>query len=198
VSYLANWTLYPFPAPDAKANTSLVYQQQLQCVTSGASAWSFHLDTRTYTAGCKAPPATFDDPCDSVMFEQVSNAVGTLATLHGAFVGCSEIGSHLIVAVNGTQLTDVVPGTTGDPAPGLVVCDAGTDIASSHAAAKQHCGLGRGPAQLATWKFVPLPVASGPIDSVSTNIPLAELCLEVGTRSFSYAAATGAVSEGCH
>ena len=196
-SYLTNWILYPFPVGDAKADAPLVWQQQIQCVRSGANAWSFHLDSLTYTSGCPTPPPNFADACDSAMFQQVSNAIGELATLHGAFAACSESGSQLIIIVNGTQLTDIVPGTNGDPAPGVIVCDAGTAIADNQANAKQVCGLGSGPAQLAPWHFTPLPVAAGPVDSATFDTAAGTACITVGAQSFTFTVATSAVTPGC-
>jgi hypothetical protein len=131
------------------------------------------------------------------MFEQVSNAVGTLATLHGAFVACSEIGSQLVVATDGTQLTDVNPKMKGDPTPGVLVCDTGSAIAGKFPAAKAYCGLGEGLAQLAPWKFVSLTVAAGPVDSAIANVAAGTICLKVGARSFTYSTATSSVTEGC-
>jgi hypothetical protein len=186
-SYLANWEFYPFPAPDARVvDEHPVFPQQYQCVGNAKELWSFHFDSLAYTAGCQRPPdwqGILGRPCDAFLYVGTPTT-SALYAYYGKPVACDVIG------------TVVVGVMEGKPQPGVVVCD--TLTATDAERASRTCGISFDPAlSPSPWSFVPLPVASGPVDNASFNTTAETACVTAGGQSFTFAVASRSVTAGC-
>ena len=186
-SYIANWSLYPFPTSTAVEVGSAEFSQQYQCVADALSRWTFHFETLTFTTGCPVPPQVSPDmqPCAAVLWSTL-NTIARLVMTDGKVVSCSQQGSRMAVAVN------------GNPVPGILVCDAGSAAIGNSALVKDHCGLAlKSPGAADVWQFSPLPVSQGPVDSATFDTTAGTACVTAAGRPFTFTLATRAFTPGC-
>jgi hypothetical protein len=185
-SYLANWAFYPFPANDAHLVGSPVGPGQYQCVGNASQFWTFHFDSYTYTQSCKVPPDTqgiFLRPCDAFLYWSTKTTQEIFAQ-YGKPVACAVIG------------TVVVGVMEGKPQPGVVVCDTLTSTDAEQAS--RNCGISFDPAlSPSPWSFVPLPLASGPVDNATFDTKAGTACVTARGQSFIFTVASRAVTPGC-
>lgn len=183
-SYADRWQFLPFPATDAKEVGVPVFPQQYQCVGNGSQTWTFHLDTFSYSSGCTPPPSTINGwtPCDGFLYLGMGTAPDLYAT-YGKPAGCQLFGNTAVGVVDGKAQ------------PGVIVCGPVTPVAQI----RKVCGfdLGVPLVNLDAWRFVPLPVASGPVASATFDTAAGTACLTVGAQSFTFTLATKAVTPGC-
>jgi len=103
---------------------------------------------------------------------------------YGKPVSCGLYGNTVVGAVE------------GNPQPGILACGApATDAVID---VSKYCGFYPGDSPVSgRWQFVPLPVASGPVDSATFATAAGTACLTVGMQSFTFTLATMAMTPGC-
>ena len=182
-SYTEHWQFFPFPAADATLVGAPVLPQFYECVGNASQTWTFHLDTLTYTAGCTPPPSVVNGttPCNNFLYVGMGTDPDLYAT-YGRPAACQLYGSTAVGVVD------------GNTQPGVIVCGPAAAVDQIWSL----CGFNPGvPVRLDVWRFVPLPVTTGPVDSATFDTAAGTACLTVGAQSFTFTLATMAVTAGC-
>lgn len=183
-SYADNWQFLPFPAADAREVGLAAFPQLYECVGNSSQTWTFHFDTLMYTQGCTPPPSIEygTTPCDGFLYVGMGTTPDLYAT-YGKPAGCQLYGTTAIGVMDGR------------PQPGLIVCGP----VSSVEQLRPVCGfdLGGPPVALSVWKFIPLPVAPGPVTGATFDTAAGTACVTAAGQSFTFTLATMAVTAGC-